>query len=156
MENNQLADIIKKAGIPLFRNRYSAPLNRARDCLAGLTHYVDEGTMRYFRSRVSSSGVSCSGLLFYIVESCSLDPDHKTRGFRGVVFDVFGETVYRPDLDHCRKTSEAARRDMYAFINGFDLGAHYANTLFCRATRLEREAGEMMNTAKTIIQGDQI
>jgi hypothetical protein len=155
MENNHLADIVEKAGIPLFRDRYSVPLNRARDCLAGLTHYVDESTMRYFRSRISSSGVSCSGLLFYIVESCSLHPDHKTRGFRGVVFDVFGDPVYRPNLDQCSKTSEKARREMYAFLDGFDLGAHYANTLTGRAKRKEREAGEMMTAVKSITEGDQ-
>jgi hypothetical protein len=155
MENNHLADIVEKTGIPLFRDRYSHPLTRARDCLAGLTHYLDESTMRYFRSRVSSSGVSCSGLLFYIVESCSLDPDHKTRGFRGVVFDVFGDPVYRPNLDQCSKTSEVARREMYAFIDGFDLGAHYVCTLTGRATRKEREAGEMMNAVKSITEGEQ-
>jgi cytochrome bd-type quinol oxidase subunit 2 len=44
---------------------------------------------------------------------------------------------------------------MYAFLNGFDLGAHYANTLTGRAKRKEREAVEMMNAVKSITEGGQ-
>ena len=60
---------------------------------------------------------------------------HNTkRGFRSVVFDVFGTTVYLPDLEHARATGQSA-------INAsekveIDLLAHYRNAIEENRNRL--------------------
>lgn len=150
IENNTLRGILHAAGLDTFQDRRSDPKARAQDSLAGRTHYVDETTLRYFHARVISSGCTCSDTLFYIVESCSLDHQHTHRGFRGVVFDVWGTTVYRPSMEETHKTSEAARRAMYAWLDQFDVAAHYAAELERRANRRMAEAAEMLAAARLL------
>lgn len=142
MEPNDLRDLLQRAGHHLFTYKSSDPTYNAERNLDGLTHYVDAGTRRYFKARILSASDSTSGLLFYVIESSSLDHQHRTRGFRGVVFDIFGTVVYRPSLDDSLKTREAARRAMYAWLNDFDVVTHYRDVFAARAQRLEREATE--------------
>ena len=143
MENNEIRDILRIAGIDLFQDRRNNPKARAQDCLSGRTHYVDDETLRYFRSRILSSDAICSDTLFYIIESVSLDSNHTRRGVRGVVFDIFGTTVYRPSLDQCYRTTELAKRALWAWLDGFSEADHYVVCLESRAIRKEREAQEM-------------
>lgn len=107
----------------LYSNRYSKPLANAQDNLMGRTHYVDTKTLRYHGSRIISAWPSAGGLLFTIIESCSLDHGNTRRGFRYVIFDLFGTVISRPDLDHCFATSARARREMYAVLEGIDAPA---------------------------------
>ena len=88
--------------------------------LAGRTHFADDDTLRYFRSRISSSNHHDNGLLFSLIESCSGDYEHKTRVFRYAIFDVFGHCVARPDLAHGFKSTEAARKALYVALNAID------------------------------------
>jgi len=150
MENNDLRDILRSAGLDLFQDRRSDSKSRAQDCLTSRTHYVDDGTLRCFGSRILLSDVICSDTLFYIVESVSLDSNHTRRGVRGVVFDIFGTTVYRPPLEQCHRTTEQAKRAMWAWLDGFSEADHYATCLSTRATRKEREAREMHNAVEKI------
>lgn len=88
--------------------------------LAGRTHFVDDDTLRYFRSRILASNHHDNGLLFSLIESCSGDYEHKTRVFRYAIFDVFGHCVDRPDLAHGFKSTEAARKALYVALNAID------------------------------------
>lgn len=150
IENNTLRDILRAAGLDTFQDRRSDPKARAQDALTGRTHYVDDSTLRYFRSRVISSGCTCSDTLFYIVESCALDPNNSRRGFRGAVFDVWGTAVYRPSMEESHKNSDAARRAMYAWLDQFDVAAHYAAELERRANRRMVEAADMLAAARSL------
>lgn len=140
MENNTLRDTLKAAGLDLFVDRRSHAKDRAQDCLAGRTHYADPDTLRHFKSRILSAQTTSSDTLFYVIESASLDPGHMARGFRGVVFDIFGTAVYRPALEECSKTADGARKAMWAWLNTFSESAHYAECLARRAALAEREA----------------
>lgn len=150
MENNDLRDILRAAGLGLFQDRRSDSKSRAQDCLSGRTHYVNDDTLHCFKSRILSSDAICSDTLFYIVESVSLDANHTRRGVRGVVFDIFGTAVYRPNLDQCHRTAEQAKRAMWAWLNEFSEADHYAAILEARATRKEREALEMRKAVRAI------
>jgi hypothetical protein len=87
---------------------YSSEKDIAQSALAGRTHYVDESTIKHFHSRIIGTKFACELLgsngryhFFCIVESLPLTPPdrpHK-RGFRPVVFDISGKTVFRPDLE---------------------------------------------------------
>lgn len=125
----------------LYESRYfSNPLHYAQDQLTGRTHYVDDSTLRFFHARIISAQHDADGLLFWIVESTAKDSDNTARGFRPVVFDIFGEVVFRSELSDMVKTSDKARALYREWLESFDLEAHYREALETRARRLETEA----------------
>lgn len=78
--------------------------------LMGKTHCVDDATLKWHKSRVCSSCHLHGGLLFRIVTSDALDMNNTRRGFRAVVFDLFGTPIYRVKLEEAFSTSEKAER----------------------------------------------
>ena len=82
----------------LYRDESSYPKANAQLNLCGRTHYVDDDTLRWHKSRVISTHVTDGGLLFAIVTSDALDMDNKRRGFRYVVFGLFGNVLARTEL----------------------------------------------------------
>lgn len=96
----------------LYRENYSDPKRNAQDNLIGRSHYVDDNTLRFHGSRILSAGVAAEGLLFWLIESVALDPDGRKRGFRFVIFDVFGSVIERANLDESFKSKDAARKAM--------------------------------------------
>jgi hypothetical protein len=125
----------------LFESRYfSNPLHYAQNQLEGRTHYVEDSTLRYFYARVIGAHDDADGLLFWIVESTAQDHENTARGFRPVVFDIFGEVVFRPNLSGMVKTSDKARALYRDWLESFDIVAHYREALETRAGRLESEA----------------
>jgi len=130
METATLAAIVADTGATLYRDRYYGnPTAVAQDQLSGRTHYVDPDTLRYFRSRIVSAAPVADGLLFRIIESASIDPDHTRRGFRFVVFDVWGWVVERPAMDDMVRTSDKARAAFYDWLGTFDVTAYYSERL---------------------------
>ena len=104
----------------LYRRESSDPKIDAQRNLAGRTHYVDDDTLRFHKARILSANVVDGGLLYAIIESVSLDWNHTSRGFRYAIFDLFGNVVDRPDLEHAWKSSDAARKAMWKALDGFD------------------------------------
>src|SRR5260221_260794 len=90
----------------------------------GRTHYVDDDTLRFHKSRVLSACVHDGGLLFSIVTSDALDMHNRSRGFRYVIFDVFGTVLVRPDLENAFKSSEKASKAMYAELERINAKQH--------------------------------
>ena len=88
--------------------------------LEGRTHYVDPNTLRFHKSRILSAHNICNGLLFYVIESCALDMHGTKRGFRGVVFDLYGNILTRSKLEDCLSTRKAAERVMWKEIDLID------------------------------------
>lgn len=108
----------------LYRNQASDPKSNAQRNLLGRTHYVDDDTLRFHKSRISSARMVDNGLLFAIVTSDALDMNNTRRGFRYVVFDVFGTVVSRCALEDACRRSEQAEKQMWAFLNAFDAIDH--------------------------------
>lgn len=121
---------------------YDAKRNAQRN-LQGVTHYVDDDTLKYFHSRIVYSHEYFNGLLFGMVESCALDPDNRKRGFRGVVFDVSGNVIYRPDHEGTFKTSEKALKAMREFIKGLDIAKVTEEAIQNTESRYSREVADM-------------
>lgn len=116
----------------LYRSESSDPKTNAQRNLSDRTHYVDSDTLKYFHSRISATRILGDGLLFCITESVALDSQNKRRGFRCVVFDITGNTVFRPDLGDCCSAGWRAEKDMWAFINEFDAVKHTKAALLAR------------------------
>lgn len=92
----------------------------AQDQLSGRTHYVDDSSLRFHHSRIISCDTAAGGLLFWLIESVSSDMNNTQRGFRYVVFDVFGNVVSNVSLDECVTTSKAANKACREFLAGVD------------------------------------
>ena len=146
MNETELSKIIHQvgqysSGLRLYESRYfSRPIDYAQSQLQGRTHYTDPDTLRFFHSRIVAAQQAADGLLFWIVESCSANHDNTARGFRPVVFDIFGEVIFRPDLSDMVKTSDKARALYRDWLENFDITAHYRDALEARARRIEKEA----------------
>lgn len=96
------------------------PKYNAQRNLEGKTHYVDNDTLKFHHSRIVASHDEQNGLLFWIIESCAMNYENTKRGFRYVIFDIYGNVVSRPDLEACFKTSDKARKAMYEVLKGLD------------------------------------
>lgn len=107
----------------LFRNESSDAKHNAQRNLEGRTHYVDDGSLRFHKSRILMTRVVSNGLLFALIESCALDMNNTKRGFRYVVFNVFGTVVARPKLEDSYRTHKAAEKGMWAKLNELDAKA---------------------------------
>ena len=102
------------------RKSYSSAKYDAQANLEGRTHYVDDSTLRFHKCRILETRVHDDGLLYSIITSDALDMDNTRRGFRYVIFDIFGNVLARPDLEDSFKTSLKARKAMYDVLNGID------------------------------------
>ncbi len=104
----------------LYREQSSNPKWNAQRNLMGRTHYVDDTTLRFHKSRVISARPTCNGLLFAIVTSDALNYENTKRGFRYAIFDLFGTVVARAELEQATRTSQQATKAMYAALDAID------------------------------------
>lgn len=145
MENfrNKLGRIASKG---LYRNNhYSTAKYEAQENLAGRTHYAEDPTLKYFKARILKAKALNEGLFFLIVESSAADYQGNKRGFRAVLFDVFGTVIYRRALDEMQNTRKTAEVDFWAWFNSFDEVAYYREVLQNLAKRKEGEAAAINN-----------
>jgi hypothetical protein len=124
-----------------YRNESSNPKWNAQRNLQGRTHYVDDDTLRYHKSRILSARHTDSGLLFAIVTSDAIDYQNTKRGFRYVIFDVFGTVLDRPTLDETYTSSERATKAMWEQLNAIDAKAHTLAAI----EKQRRQHGEEMD-----------
>jgi hypothetical protein len=144
-----LANALHAAGHARFSDASYDAKRNAQCNLQGRTHYVDDATLRYFHSRITSSGNHYHGLIFGLIESVARDPDNKSRGFRYVLFDVFGTVIDRPGMHELVSSSDVARKRMYAALDALDVLAHYREALHSRIRMLDRETDALT----TMLQG---
>lgn len=153
-----IAAAIRKLNVKLFCHESGDPKYNAQRNLDGRTHYVEDDTLRWHKARITSSGQlgDSWGLLFRITESVALDMHNRSRGFRCVIFDVFGTTVYHPDLENTFSSSAAAQK---ACNNvEFDLAGHYREAIAHKIhyAREELKNLESAETALAIIADAQL
>ena len=113
--------VLQRAGIDLFKERGGKPLNQAQRNLDGRTHYVEDSTIKSFVGQIHATHILDGGLLIGIVESVQAGPNAESgRVFRPVVFDLFGNVVYRPDIDESFQTLKLATMDFWDKADSFD------------------------------------
>ena len=89
----------------LYYQHSSDPKENAQRNLKGRTHYVDDDSLRYHHSRIITANHYANSLLFGIVVSDALDHQNTKRGFRFVVFNLFGTVVERTPLEQAFRRS---------------------------------------------------
>ena len=157
MENNDLASLIQKSGFAeLYGNKSSYAKVNAQENLEGRSYFATDSAMKFFGARINSAHHTCSGLLFFIVESSFLDMQKTKRGFRFHLFDIFGQEIGKQELSEAVKTSEQARKAGYKFIDQFDLTAHYVEKLESIAKKADRQAQEAREICAQLTESEAI
>lgn len=153
MNHETAHDIAQTLQCALYTERSQHPLVNAQENLGGRTYYVDATTLRFHKARILTARPVASGAFFLIVESCALDYNNTRRGFRAVLFDLLGSTVYRPDLEQCRRTREKASADFWDWFDEFNEIEHYRAEMRRRAEQMERQIEALKAAAERITEG---
>jgi hypothetical protein len=141
--------ITAAANLELFQDRYSNPKANAQKNLQGRTHYAEDQTLDFFKAKIVAAEPAADGLFLQIVESVALDYENTRRGFRVVVFDLFGQTVFRPSFEECASTKTAALNHFKKYYN-IDPATYYRAELKHRANRLTNQAAAMTEAAEQL------
>jgi hypothetical protein len=107
----------------LFERQANDARTNAQRNLMGRTHYVNDDTLRWHKSRILQTVVADEGLLFALIESCAADMNNTKRIFRPVIFDVFGTVLYRPKLEAGFSSHKTAEKAMWRALNEIDAKA---------------------------------
>lgn len=132
----------------LYRHQHSDnATTEAQRNLEGRTHYVEPDTLRFHKSRVLATRVVDDGLLFALIESVSLDFDNTRRGYRYVVFNIFGHVISRASLKDVWSTRKAAEKAMWAFLNAVDAKSETLKAI----ERVERQHAQEMSDLRALL-----
>jgi hypothetical protein len=140
----------------LFRNESSHAKVNAQRNLCGRTHYVDDDTLRWHKSRVLAARVIDKGLLLAITTSDALNMDNTKRGFRYVIFDVFGTVLARPELKESFKRREQCDKAMWAVLNALDAREHTLVAIEDVRKAQMRELDELRGTVIDLAPVEQV
>ena len=111
--------------------RSQRPTNeRATQSRRAARHYVDDDTLRFHKSRVDlAPRHTDGGLLFAIVTSDALNYENARRGYRYVIFDVFGTVISRCTLEDAWSKRDKCERAMWAALEAIDAKAHTVDAI---------------------------
>ena len=153
-----LANILTHKSLPKRYNReYSDnPTISAQKNLEGRTYYVEPQNLKHHGSRVLSALPVSDGAFFKIIETISIDYEQTKRGYRAVVFDLFGTIIYHPDLENTHASKEKADKAFYAWFDTFDEIGHYQKAIAEKITRLNKEAQNLTEILKELGQTNEV
>lgn len=140
-----LRDIVREAGFFPYRPESSYPDTNAERNLSGRTPYQENAA--YHNARTVSSWDAADGLLFVLVESIPSDYKSRTRVRRAVIFDVFGDVLKQTEPRH---KTDGAIADAHAYVQAFDLKAHYKKQLERTAAQARQQAARAAEAADRI------
>ena len=135
----------------LYRNESSNPKWNAQRNLSGRTHYVDDDTLRFHKSRVISARHTDGGLMFAIVTSDQLDYAGTKRGFRYVIFDIFGTVLARTEMEQAHRKSDTATKAMWNHLNSIDAKAVTLAAIESNRLNYLRELHEFVLTVDRLV-----
>lgn len=149
-----LSELLTSEALPvLYKNIHGlSPKTNAQGNLDDRTHYVDSPTLRFFNSRIVSALPVSNGAFYKIIESASLDHANTKRGFRAVLFDIFGTVVYRPDLEECYTSKEKADKGFFTWFETFNEFEHYRNAITWNLQKVEKEQMQLAEVFQTLNQ----
>lgn len=153
-----LANILTHEALPkIFNREYSDnPTISAQKNLESRTHYVDPQTLKYHGSRILSALPVSNGAFFKIIETVSIDYQHTKRGYRAVVFDLFGTVIYHPKLEETHTNREKADKAFFAWFDTFDEIGHYEYAISYTITRLNKEAKNLADILQLLGEKEEV
>lgn len=138
--------ITTAANVAPYTDKSSDHKRNAQENLQGRTHYAEDEALKFFKARIVSAHADADGLFFKMVESVALDYDNTRRGFRVIVFDLFGQPIFRPKFEECTN-SKATALKFWEMSEKIDPATYYRAEFKHRANRLTNQAAAMRETA---------
>lgn len=138
-----------------YENRRSDHTCDAQENLEGRSHYAEPNTLKFHKSRIVGSGVHLCGAAYRLVESTAIDYENTRRGYRVVLFDLLGQTIYCPDLEEMHRTKDQALRAFWAWFETFDPVQHYRNEISRKTSELARQIIELNDAARILAELEQ-
>ncbi len=138
----------------LYRNESCDAKYNAQRNLEGRTHYVDDDSLRFHKSRINTTTITDGGLLFALVESYAVDCHNSTRLFSPVIFDTSGYIISRCELEAGFKTSKQAISAMWDELNNIDAVAVTNNCIDRFIVESERQAKYMRSDLQSVIDSN--
>lgn len=147
-----LANILTHEALPKrFNREYSDnPTISAQKNLEGRSFYAEPETLKYHGSRILSALPVSDGVFFKIIETTFIDYHNTKRGYRAVVFDLFGTVIYHPKLEDTFTNKEKADKAFYAWFDQFDEIGHYQYAISQTITRLNKEAQNLADILQAL------
>ena len=140
LSNKELINIVTQStNERVFKDyHYSSARIDAIESLEGRTSYYSAFNLRYFNCKILHCQVIYDGLFLMTIESVS-NPYDKVKTFRSVVFDIFGDIVYRPDLDNGFNNKNQALKDFNHWNNSFSALTYYHTKLLNLSEKSKHE-----------------
>jgi len=153
-----LANILTHESLPKrYERQYSDnPTISAQKNLEGRTHYVEPSTLKWHGARILSALPVSDGAFFKIIETVNVEYTNKKRGYRAVVFDLFGTVIYHPKLEDTFTNKEKAEKAFYAWFDQFDEIGHYQYAISQTITRLNKEAQSLADILQSLGKKEEV
>jgi len=153
-----LANILTHDSLPKrFNREYSDnPTISAQKNLEGRSFYAEPKTLKYHGSRILSALPVSDGAFFKIIETTFIDYYNTKRGYRAVLFDLFGTVIYHPHLEDTFTNKEKADKAFYVWFNQFDEIGHYQDAIFQTITRLNKEAQNLADILQSLGKKEEV
>lgn len=148
MKHETAKAIASAAGFDLYQYDGSRTCSReaiAERLTAGRTHYFDEGTRRYFGSRVLRLRTHCAGLILGAVESSKGDFEGSFRVYRPVFIAIDGTVIAKPNIEDSARNAAGAEKQYSAILATLTDESVAADIL----QRAERNARRTLDAIKT-------
>lgn len=142
---------LAKIHVRAFQRESCDTKNDAQRNLRGKTYYCEEDTLRFHHSRIVGGHQEHDGLVYVVTTSDALDMHNTRRGFRTVIFDVFGTVINRPKLEEASRTSDQARKVAEAFE--LDLLDWYRGAIEERIRHQRQDLSESEAALAVIVNG---
>lgn len=128
-----------------YKNESNNPKLNAQRNLDGRTHYVDDATLRWHKSRIISTYIADDGFILALIESYAVDPDKRTRLYRPCVFDIFGNVIERPTLKNGFRNRKTAHNTLKKILANLDAKQITIDAI----ARAEKYHAQEMNDLRT-------
>lgn len=152
MNTQKLISAFRAIGIYTFQSESSYPQSNAQRNLKGRTHYTDEGTLKYFKSKILRSTESQSGLFFILQES--LPHPELGRVRRNVLFNVLGTVISgRENWHKSAKKADAEYTELLAYADSEAAEAMLQGQLTDKLAYDQRQITECLEILNSEVAG---
>ena len=154
MDNQKLKEILFNATNQRFFEFHSlTPKVSAQVELSGRTSYYSDENIRFFKCRIVLAKPVLDGLFYLTIESLG-DFDYflhdsnsgKPCKYRAVLFDIFGNDVYRPDREELVESKKRALDHFEEWFKDFSPIGYYGNRLAMNISRAKKDLIKLENS----------
>lgn len=146
-----LAQALSKHGVSLYREYSGMALNKAQRNLFGRTNYAEDSNLKASKTSILAAEVMDDGLVLALVEKTQKTANPADGNiYRPVFFDVFGNIIYRPDVDDSFDTQKGAMADVWKQANDIEAVKATVNGAKAKQKAMQQEVDKFTELVEEI------